>query len=188
MKEAELVAQAKKGDEESFRILVENNMKKIFKLAYQYAGNHHDAEDISQEAFIRAYNSLNSFRGESSFSTWIYRITINCCLNFRRKRGNFREESLDSIIEKYSDGYKQLKNHVRGFNPEKQIFEKEMMYKVGEALECLSNKQKIIFVLKHYQHLSIKEIGKTLGCAEGTIKKQLFRAVTGIRKQLNGII
>jgi RNA polymerase sigma-70 factor (ECF subfamily) len=188
MKEAELVAQAKEGNEESFRFLVENNMKKIFKLAYQYAGNHHDAEDISQEAFIRAYNSLNSFRGESSFSTWIYRIAINCCLNFKRRKGNFREESFDLLKEKYNDGYKQLRMHYKSFNPEKQIFEKEMMDKVGEALECLSNKQRIIFILRHYQHLPIKEIGKRLGCAEGTIKKQLFRAVTGIRKQLNGII
>jgi RNA polymerase sigma-70 factor (ECF subfamily) len=188
MKEAELVAQAKEGNEESFRFLVENNMKKIFKLAYQYVGNHHDAEDISQEAFIRAYNSLNSFRGESSFSTWIYRIAINCCLNFKRRKGNFREESFDLLKEKNNDGYKQLRMHYKSFNPEKQIFEKEMMDKVGEALECLSNKQRIIFILRHYQHLPIKEIGKRLGCAEGTIKKQLFRAVTGIRKQLNGII
>ena len=187
MKEDELVALAKQGDEESFRILVETNMKRIFKLAYYYAGNHHDAEDISQEAFIRAYNCLDSFRGESSFFSWLYRIAINCCLNFRRKRGCRREESLDFIKEKYNYDYSQHKMG-KSFNPEKEIWHKEMMERVDRALDSLSPKQRMIFVLRHYQQFSIKEIVNEMGCAEGTVKKHLFRAITGIRKQLNGFI
>lgn len=187
MREYELVASAKQGDEDSFRILVESNMKKIFKLAYQYAGNYHDAEDISQEAFIRAFNSLDRFRGESSFSTWLYRIAINCCLNYRRKRNTLREESFDSLNDKFPYASSQPKMH-KSFNPEKELWQKEMMEKVENSLEGLSPKQKMIFVLRHYRHLSIKEIGKAMGCAEGTIKKQLFRAIINIRKQLDGFL
>jgi len=187
MREYELVALAKQGDEDSFRILAESNMKKIFKLAYQYAGNYHDAEDISQEAFIRAFNSLANFRGESSFSTWLYRITINCCLNFRRKKNNLREESFDHMNDKNPYVFCQPKMH-KSFNLEKKLWQREMMDKIENALEGLSPKQRMIFVLRYYRHLSIKEIGKAMGCAEGTIKKQLFRAIINIRKQLNSFI
>lgn len=160
-------------------MLFEQNRKRIFALAYQYTKNREDAEDILQETFIKTYNYLDKYKleNDSQFSSWIYRIGINCSIDYLRKKKNKKEDFSDWDTREKTIG----SDHA---NPEHTVGLEQLREKITKLVEGLSPRQRMVFILKHYQQLSIKEIAECLDCSEGSVKKQLFRAVSAIRSPL----
>jgi RNA polymerase sigma-70 factor (ECF subfamily) len=184
MNERAIVESAQQGDTEAFRMLFEQNRQRIFSLAYQYTKNAEDAEDILQETFIKTYNFLDKYQKEkdSGFSSWIYRIGINCSIDYLRRKKKTKHDfsDWDTVEKTYSDD-----NHS---NPEHSARLEELSEKISVLVEMLSPRQRMVFILKHYQQLSIKEIAELLDCSEGSVKKQLFRAISAIKNPLKKLL
>ena len=184
MDELALVRLAKDGDKEALRTLFEENKRKIFALAFQYTKNAEDAEDILQETFIRAYRFLNKFDFQNgvSFSPWLYRIGINCSIDYLRRHRKDKEKSpefgsLENVSSDDADS-----------NPENIRHRKEIREKIDLVLNKLSGRQRMIFILRHYQQLSTKEIADYMNASEGSVKTQLFRAISTVKESLRGLI
>lgn len=174
-----LIDRAQRGDMEAFRELVERSKVKIYRLAYDLTGNRHDAEDLSQDVFLKAYRSLGSFRREAKWSTWIYRITMNTCLDQRKLKSR-------GAIEYREDVESNLQNGAApsSHRPDK-VAEGSMMQKdIEKALDALTPQERSVFVLRHYHDLPLKDIAHTLEIAEGTVKSYLFRALQRLQREL----
>jgi len=180
--EKELIRRLQAGETSAFRDLVENHKRALFNLAYDLLGNAQDAEDISQEAFIKVYRSIGDFRGEAQLGSWMYRIVVNLCLNRRRKKALSEMELRESFEEDEMHAATPTSDHAA--NPEK-VTEAEMIRQhLRRALDKLSPQQKTIFVLRHDEDLPLAEIGKILKISEGTVKSQLFRALRKLQEVL----
>jgi len=184
MNEAELIQDAQRGDTVSFRALFEANKRKIYALAYQYSQNTQDTEDIFQETFIKAFNKLKTFRPgkDTSFSAWIYRIGINCSIDHLRRVKTRRELGEDSI------DLTKLTEAQPAFDPEQTQRCREIFEQTEEVLNILSPRQRMVFILRHYQQMSLREIAEYLDCTEGCVKKQLFRAVHNFKDRFKRFI
>ena len=184
MNDQNVIKSAQNGDREAVRLLFEENRQKIFSLAYQYVKNIEDAEDILQETFIKAYRSLHRFNPQNNmrFSPWLYRIGINCSIDYLRR--NKQRKMHDSG----SDGLDNISSDTLSYDPEQARSRKEIREKIDHTLNRLSGRQKMIFILKHYQELTCAEIADYLNCSEGSVKRQLFRAVSVVKKSLKGLI
>lgn len=173
----QLILDAQVGNAEAFHKLVALHDEKIMTLAYQLTQNKQDAEDLYQEAFIKAYKNISRFRFQSEFYTWLYRITVNTFYNMQRKLSKFRyqepgEEGLDDPLTNITDD--STPHHER----------EEIHTAVKEAAQRLPAKQRTAFMLKHLQNLKIREIAKIMDIGEGTVKKYLFRALEKLRVDL----
>ncbi|MQY69752.1 MAG: sigma-70 family RNA polymerase sigma factor [Firmicutes bacterium] len=175
-----LIDRFKKGEERAFDELVNRYMKRIYYLAYSLTNNHADALDLSQEAFIKVYQSIHKFRGKSSFYTWLYRITVNICLNHLKKEAKIKEISFDERI-----GVAQVDWWS---NPKKALENKELQEDLTRAIDSLPPRQKAIFTLRHLEGLSHKDIASILGCSIGNIKASLFQALQKLRNKLKGYL
>jgi len=176
MKEQEhtLILNAQKGDVNSFEQLIHIYDEKVMGLIYSMVNNTDDVKDIYQEVFIRVFKAINSFKFKSDFYTWLYRIVINQCLNFRKKK---KREALRRDLE----NSRESENWIYSFknpdrNPEEEMLNKELAFILEKSLEILSPKQKMIFILRHYENKKIKEIAELMKISEGTVKNYLFRA------------
>jgi len=177
-----LVAKVQNGDTTSFEKLVLENQTKVYNLALRMVGNTEDAYDMSQEAFIKAYNSIALFRGESRFSVWLYRLTTNVCLDFLRSQGRKSHGSLTYIGEE--DDEKELEIPDDRFSPETLTEKKELREAVNRGLLTLPKDYRSILLLREIDGLSYEEIAETLSLEEGTVKSRIFRA----RKRLCAIL
>lgn len=174
-----LVRKVKEGDRDAFGELVERYKQKIYFAAYRMTSSHSDADDLSQEAFIKAYESISNFREESSFSTWLYRIVVNMTINHLKKAGKMQTFTLDENISfKDSD----LANYPD--NPYKSAERHELHEEIMNAIESLSLEQKTVVVLAILQGLSHKEIGNILDCPEKTVSWRLFQARKTLTEKL----
>lgn len=174
-----LVNLAKEGNIGAMRTLYDQNRVRILKLAYSYARNREDAEEILQETFAKAFLALqkNKLRENLSFPSWLYRIGIHASLDFVRKRGKIKMDNFESSLNQHG--------HIStDVTPEEMSVRSETSQKITEAVDCLSPKQRMIFTMKHFQNLKIREIAQYLKCSEGNVKKQLFRAVRLLKKEL----
>lgn len=182
--EFELIKSAQTGDHTAFEELVYSVDKQILSLALKYTRDEDDAKDIYQEVFIKAYRHLGKFKFESSFSTWIYRITVNTCLTHQtRKRKNIY--SIDEHIdEERLESLEKDKNLQSEDTPSEYAQNKETMQIIKSKLEKLAPKQKIVFTMKHLEGFKIREIAQAMKCKEGTVKKYLFEAVHFLKKEL----
>jgi RNA polymerase sigma-70 factor (ECF subfamily) len=176
-----VVARAREGDSDAFRLLVDRNSRSIFRLAYRMAGNEQDAEDLVQETFLRAYRNLDSFQERANFGTWLYRIAVNCSLDWLRKRRP--HEELNENIEPDYEGSESVKNSPRT-DPDRMILQLEVRERVKAALGELSPVEKAAFVLRHFDGMSIEEISGTLGLRSNAAKHSIFRAVRKMRRAL----
>lgn len=178
--ENRLIKEAKSGSVEAFEELIKQCQKKVFNIAYKMTGNYDDANELAQEAFIRAYKSINKFKGDSLFSTWIYRITTNVCLDELRKRKNQKVISLDEDI-KYNDEEvkQQIKDESPG--PEKILEKKEINGLIRECIESLPPDYKTVIILRDIEGFSYEEISKIVNCPEGTVKSRINRARKTLR-------
>lgn len=155
-------------------LLFQENYKKIFFLAIKMLKNYEDAEDATQEIFMKAYQNIDKFRQESRLFTWLYRIALNHIYNFSNKKRNVK-----NLNEKNQDFYIRTNE-----TPEKVLYEKELYNKLNEIIEELSPKQKEVFLLRYYNGLKFNEIAKILKKSLGTIKSNYFFAMQKIKKEL----
>lgn len=181
MQEEKLIERASNGEAAAFRELVEQNKKKIYYLSLDLTGNHHDAEDLSQEVFIKAYKSISRFRGEARFSSWLYRITVNTNINQQRKK-------MVKVMRK-SEDVDNIKLNIRTNNPdsdpERQTRSSQIQCHIDAALEKLSTKERCIFVLRHYEDILLSDIAEIMSISTGAVKSTLFRVIRKLRKELS---
>lgn len=181
-----LIREAQRGDRAAFEELVRQYDQAVLRLALHLTRSEQDAQDIYQEAFLKAYRSLGSFRFECSFYTWIYRIVTNLCLDQMRKR-QVRKE--DAPVTRDVDGEEfdlldQVADARAGANPERDLMRRELGARIGQALERLTGRERMVFELKHYQGLKLRTIGEMLNTTEETAKNTLFRATQKLRGAL----
>ena len=184
--EMELIREAQSGSRAAFDALVRQYEHQVLRLALHLTGSEHDAEDIYQEAFLKAYRYIGNFRFECSFYTWIYRIVTNLCLDQLRRKKTRREDH--AVIVDHSGDEIDLLASVsddRSFsNPAKELDRKVLGQRIQVALEKLTPRERMVFELKHYQGLRLRTIGEMLNTTEETAKNTLFRATKKLRAQL----
>ena len=181
-----LIQEAQAGSRAAFDALVRQYDSAVLRLALRLTGSEQDAQDIHQEAFLKAYRYLGNFRFECSFYTWIYRIATNLCLDHLRRRKSRREEQavmLDSRGEEM-DLLSNVSDDRAGANPARELERKVMGEKIQEALGQLTPRERMVFELKHYQGLKLRAIGEMLETTEETAKNTLFRATRKLRTRL----
>ena len=186
-----LVKGLKEGEESAWREIVNKYKKKALYIAYDITGNIEDAEDISQEAFIKVYYYIKKFRGDSSFWTWFYRILINLCLQRQKKSyilyrfvTKKKEPAEDRSIPE--DALLGDINWVN--NPGRLVLKDELKNELNRAIDSLAGRERTAFVLYTFHDLSIADVSAIMNCKEGTIKSTLFRAVRKLRKKLSRYI
>ncbi len=181
-----VVAQVLAGDRDSFRVLVERHSRAVFRLAFRMCGNEHDAEDIVQETFLRAYRGLRQFESRANFGTWLHRVAVNCALDHLR-RVRRREEEPPSVA--HDEEMDVLQSVPSGApNPERLLFSVEVKKKLEGAMVELSGRERAAFVMRHFDGCSIEEIGRALGIRGNTAKNAIFRAVRKLRQALEPMV
>ena len=178
-----LLERAKSGEVEAFERLIEGYQKKVFNIALRMIGNYDDASELAQEVFIKVYKSIRSFKEESSFSTWIYKITSNVCLDEIRKRKNKKVVYLDDDV-KLEDGEVRHQIEDDSPSPEALLERKEIKRVVKEAIQSLSEEHRLVIVMRDLQGMSYEEIGKIVKCPEGTVKSRINRARQALKEIL----
>ncbi|HSU20044.1 MAG TPA: sigma-70 family RNA polymerase sigma factor [Acidobacteriaceae bacterium] len=182
----ELIRAAQKGDRAAFDTLVRRYDRSVLRLALHMLGNEQDAQDVHQDAFIKAYRHLSNFRFECSFYTWLYRIVTNLCLDQLRRRKSRKEDPstvLDAAGEEM-DLMANLQDHRATANPARELERKNMNIAIKAALDSLTPRERTVFELKHYQGLKLRTIGEMLSTTEETAKNTLFRATRKLRAKL----
>jgi RNA polymerase sigma-70 factor, ECF subfamily len=181
-----LVREAQRGNRAAFEELVRHYDQAVLRLAIHLTGSEHEAQDIYQEAFLKAYRNVGNFRFECSFYTWIYRIVTNLCLDLLRKKQVRKEEApvaTDPTGEQY-DVLEQFPDARAGANPERDLMRRELGGRISKALEKLTPRERMVFELKHYHGLKLRTVGEVLNTTEETAKNTLFRATQKLRGAL----
>ena len=184
--DAILVREAQRGDRAAFEELVRQYDHAVLRLAMHLTGSEHEAQDIYQDAFLKAYKNIGSFRFECSFYTWIYRIVTNLCLDHLRRKQVRKEDApvaVDSEGQPY-DVLDQVPDGRAGANPERDLMRRELGKHIGQALEQLSAKERMVFELRHYHGMKLRTVGEMLNTTEETAKNTLFRATQKLRGAL----
>jgi RNA polymerase sigma-70 factor (ECF subfamily) len=180
--EARLIQRLQRSEASAFQELVETHKQRVFTLAYHFTRHVQDAEDLSQEAFIKAFRSINGFRGEAQLSSWLYRIVVNLALNRRRKKALSKMELRESF--EGDEAHPAQASAAPEYDPESVTEAKFMRTHLREALDKLSEQQRTIFVLRHDGDMPLQQISAVLKLSEGTVKSQLFRGLRKLQKQL----
>ena len=177
--DTDLISRAAGGDPSAFQALVERHRSMVYRVAYQFAGNHHDAEDIAQDVFIKVYRSLDRFRQDAQLTSWMYRIVMNACIDHRRRQrpasaAPFGDEAEQRMLNTPEDTP----------GPEERAYAGELGQVLESEIGRLPNGQRVVFVMRHHQGMKLCEIADALGLAEGTVKRQLHAAVHRLRQAL----
>lgn len=178
-----LVARVQQGDRGAYDHLVQRYKERLYATVYHMTGNHDDANDLVQEAFIKAYKSIGTFKRESSFYTWIYRIAVNRTINHLKRGKNRQHFSLDDVdthIQSDPD-FIELMSHV---TPRREVGLNELQEQLNNALQKLSEAHRAVVVLHDVQGMTHADIAKAMKCSEGTVRSRLFYA----RQQLQGLL
>jgi len=178
----EIVQLVVEGQQEAYKLLVERYQGRVFRVAYGLMRNREDAREVCQEAFIKAYRNLPKFRRDSSFYTWIYRITVNLGIDQKRKAYRSRETNLDEARLTPDQAHHTGPRAMPG--PRQSLVRKQLAGRIGEAIASLPEDQRQVIILREVQGLSYKEIAETTGIAEGTVMSRLFYA----RKKLQSLL
>ena len=184
--DSDLIRAAQRGDRVAFETLVRQYDQAVLRLALHLTGSEADAQDIYQEAFLKAYRHIGNFRFECSFYTWIYRIVTNLCLDYLRKR-QIRKEDAPVIVDSGGqevDLLDRVSDDRAMANPERDLMARELGAKINLALGRLTPRERMVFELKHYQGLRLRTIGEMLNTTEETAKNTLFRATQKLRNAL----
>ena len=170
------------GDAEAFNELVQRHHARIYGLAYRMLGNPDDASDATQEAFLEAYKSIQSFQFQSKFLTWLYRVGINVCQQYKRKSDS-RERTLTAYTRDLHDGEGQDAKE----RPDRLLLKTERDQLVQHAISQLPTKQRMVITLFYMQQMKYREIAELLDCSEGTVASRLNTAVRNLKSKLEGL-
>ena len=181
--DGELVRAAQKGDEGAFRQLVERYQRRIYQLALGMLKDPDEAMDIAQETFVRVHKYLPSFKGDSSFFTWTYRIGMNLCLDAQRRAGRVQRVDAADSDEAEVEAAMDPPSHALS-GPSRQVLNAELRKKIEEALSTLSDNHRAILLLRELDGLSYEELAGVLGIRKGTVMSRLFHARLKMQKKL----
>jgi RNA polymerase sigma-70 factor (ECF subfamily) len=161
------------GDNASFDVLVERHRRQVYSVCYRFVGNHEDASDLAQDAFVRAYRALHTFKGKSAFGTWLYRVTVNTCLN----RVSARQLTTEPL---------EARDHedTGGERPDRTVLRHERAAEVRAAIARLPKKQRATMILRMYHELPHEQIAAILGSTVGATKANFFHALANLKKLL----
>ncbi len=179
MTDTELVAAARNGDQAAFGALVEQYQAMAYSLAYRMTGCAEDAEDLTQEAFLNAWRGLARFQGQSSFSTWLYRLTSNACIDFLRREK--RRGAMSMTLDGEEDEDRQAQVPDERWSPERELEKKEARAALERGLAALSPEHRAVLLLRETEGLSYAEIAQALALEEGTVKSRIARARLALR-------
>ena len=187
--EATVIRAVQRGDQDAFEQLVRAYDQSVLRLAMNLLRSPEDARDVYQEAFLRVYRNIHTFRFDCSFHTWLYRIVTNICLDNLRKRKVRREESAvvetaDGPVDRM-DSFEQEGTHA---NPERRFWNSQLGNRIKTALGDLTPRERTVFELRHYQGLRLRAIGEVLGTSEEAAKNCLFRATQKMRVVLGDLV
>ena len=188
--DAALARAAQTGDNSAFDKLVRRHKDRIFNLCYRFLNDYQEAEDASQDVFVKVFVALKRFRFESTFSTWIYRITVNTCTN-RLKSGSYRRRKRSTQLPDTEEKAHLAESDELGeksVTPADQVEKKQRMIIIKDAIESLPVKQKTLVVLRDIEGLSYEEITSITGVKSGTLKSRLARARLNLREKLRDVI
>ena len=174
-----LAGQSAGCDAAAFQALVEQHRSMVYRVAYQFAGNHHDAEDIAQEVFIKVYRSLDRFRQDAQLTSWLYRIVMNACIDHRRRQRPATSAPFGEEAE-----HRMLNTPELTPDPEDRAYAGELGHVLESEIARLPQGQRVVFVMRHHHGLKLNEIADALGLAEGTVKRQLHAAIHRLRGRL----
>jgi len=178
------VARARAGDHDAFRRLVERHSRAVFRLAYRMTRNEQDAEDVVQEAFLRAYRRLDQFESKAQFGSWLHRIAANCAYDLLRSRARREEQPLEADPEEGPAPMPVAETPAA----DRLVFGGEVRRRVEAAMGRLSHLEKSAFVLRHFEGLTMEEIGGVLGVEQNAAKHTVFRAVRKLREALEPLV
>jgi RNA polymerase sigma-70 factor (ECF subfamily) len=187
--EKSLIRAAQRGDGDAFEQLVRSYDSNVLRMAYNLLHSEEDARDVYQEAFLRVYRKLPEFRFDSAFSTWLYRIVANLCLDQIRKRKVRKEES--TSVETTAgevDLFQMIPERRADVDPQRQLMSTEVKNRIREVLGNLSPRERLVFEMRHYQGLRLRAIGESLGVTEEAAKNCLFRATQKMRAALGDFV
>ncbi len=198
MTDSEAIQNIRSGDMDGLRVLYDRHRGRIYQLGCRYLGDAAEAEDLVHQVFIKAHETAAEFRGEAQVSTWLYRIAVNAALERRRRRRTVAIEdvhplggdalaptaNLDAELRSGWSHRPAMAGQDFDADPQLVAERRSIQLRVNEALEELSPTQRLAFVLRHWEGMSIREIAEALGAAEGTVKSHLFRAVRTLRVEL----
>lgn len=181
-----LVIRVQKGDKTAFDLLVRKYQHRVAKLVGRFVRDHAEAEDVTQEAFIKAYRALRGFRGDSAFYTWLYRIAVNTAKNYLESRGR-RPMSLDLELEGLEtlDGSESLREQA---TPERQLLTGEIATTIQRVLDLLPADLRMAITLREIEGLSYEEIAEIMDCPIGTVRSRIFRAREAVDKELKPLL
>jgi RNA polymerase sigma-70 factor (ECF subfamily) len=183
-----LVRRAQGGDPEAFEALVRAYDQNVLRLALQVVRSREEARDLYQEAFLKVYRSLRSFRLEARFSTWLYRVVMNVCLDYLRRQHTRKEVQGPESEEGQPEYFQSVPEERPVLDPERAAHSKEIGRRVQAALERLNPRERMVFELKHYQGLKLRAIGELCKTSEQTVKNCLFRATQKLRTELGDLV
>jgi RNA polymerase sigma-70 factor (ECF subfamily) len=185
MEESSLIQGMARGDRTAFREFVEQYKKKVYYQALDMVGNSVDAEDISQEVFLKVFKSFATFKKDAKLSSWLYRVTYNASIDHLRRKESVPEPVGDDVLESRSQ--KDAGLPPRGaIDPALAAESSLLQARISRALEKVSPQEKAVFLLRHYDDLMLKDIALSLGLSIGSVKSYLFRAVRKLQKELGG--
>ena len=174
-KDSHLVERCLQGDRAAFAILVERYKRQIYSVTYSMTRNHADADDLSQDTFVRAYENLGRFNLGTNFRSWLCRIAVNLCIDHLRHKKRFPEDDLDDQLERLQG---------QNVNPHQEIESHELMQNIMAAVDSLPGDQRTVVILREMQGLGMKEIAEVMKCSENTIRWRLHYARKKLRKKL----
>jgi RNA polymerase sigma-70 factor (ECF subfamily) len=192
--ERALIERAQSGDRDAFEELVHRYDREVLRIALNILRKTEDARDVYQEAFLKIYKNLPRFRFECSFYTWIYRVVTNVCLDHLRRRSSRPEDQAPELASNMNgepmpgDFFDRQPDTAATSNPERLMQGQEIARRISSALDRLTPRERMVFEMKHYQGLKLRDIGETLGTSEETVKNSLFRATRKLRAQLEGLL
>ena len=181
--EALLIADLCEGDETALAPLVEKYKRMVYRLAMQITKNHADADDVMQETFIKVYRSIQTFRKDAAFETWLYRIAVNEALNFVKRRERQRVSTLETVSESEYEPITRYRAQV-DHDPHAHAEKAELRHHVTKAVNSLSLKHRTVVILHEFEGLTHAEIASILNCSEGTVRSRLHYA----RKKLRTLL
>lgn len=183
-----LVKRIRSGDQRAFKLLVERYQRKVYAVALGMLKDKEEAMDVSQEAFVKVYKYLDHFKGDASFYTWLYRITVNICIDIIRKRAGAGGEAVEfdeTLPMDVSEANIGALGSRLGTNPQKSALRRELAEKIQEALAAVPEKHRAILLLREVEGMSYEDLSRTLDIPKGTVMSRLFHARAKVQKILS---